>query len=97
MGFSVMAYSACFGGPMLNILLGIGISGAWMNAKNGGTPYPLQLSQNLIISASGLLFVLIITLIWVVCNDWLISRKLGIFMISTYLIFLGINLAFFVH
>ncbi|KAK5134302.1 hypothetical protein LTR08_006731 [Meristemomyces frigidus] len=30
LGYPVMALSACFGGPMLNILLGIGLSGSWI-------------------------------------------------------------------
>lgn len=30
LGYPVMALSACFGGPLLNILLGIGLSGSWI-------------------------------------------------------------------
>lgn len=40
-GFSAMAVSACFGGPLLNMLLGIGISCTILNATSG-QPIPLH-------------------------------------------------------
>ncbi len=37
-GFPRMGYSACFGGPLFNLLLGIGIPFSVAFAKNGGLP-----------------------------------------------------------
>lgn len=37
MGHPVMAISACFAGPLLNLLLGIGISGSWLLSRSNNT------------------------------------------------------------
>ena len=42
MGHPVMAISACFAGPLLNLLLGIGISGTWLLSGNRMSSIPNQ-------------------------------------------------------
>ncbi|PKY01301.1 sodium/calcium exchanger protein [Aspergillus campestris IBT 28561] len=84
LGYPVMALSACFGGPMLNILLGIGLGGLYMTlnanpetvAANGGS-YEIAISKVLIISGATLLITLVGLLIVVPMNKWVMDRKVG--------------------
>ncbi|PYH96989.1 sodium/calcium exchanger protein [Aspergillus ellipticus CBS 707.79] len=84
LGYPVMALSACFGGPMLNILLGIGLGGLYMtvNAKpetivaTGGS-YEIPVSKVLIISGATLLITLVGLLIVVPLNKWKMDQKIG--------------------
>lgn len=77
LGFPVMALSACFGGPMLNILLGIGISGLYMTISKGDPVYKIEVSSTLVISAATLLVTLLVLLVWVPFNKWMMSRRIG--------------------
>jgi len=45
----IMGFSACFGGPMLNILFGIGISVSYI-IHTTGPPYDLDFSTTLLVS-----------------------------------------------
>ncbi|RAL15673.1 sodium/calcium exchanger protein [Aspergillus homomorphus CBS 101889] len=84
LGYPVMALSACFGGPMLNILLGIGLGGLYMtvNAKpetivtHGGS-YEIEVSKVLVISGATLLITLLGLLVVVPLNGWRMDRKIG--------------------
>ncbi len=90
LGFPVMALSACFGGPMLNILLGIGVSGLYITIRHGAKahrkhpdrpieykPYEIEISTTLLISGITLLVTLVGLLMVVPLNGWKMDRKIG--------------------
>ncbi|KIX95998.1 uncharacterized protein Z520_08253 [Fonsecaea multimorphosa CBS 102226] len=90
LGYPVMALSACFGGPMLNILLGIGIGGLYMSISHAThkhakhpqkpikyKPYEIDVSTTLMISGITLLVTLVGLLIVVPLNGWRMDRKIG--------------------
>ncbi|CAI7594209.1 unnamed protein product [Penicillium glandicola] len=91
LGYPVMALSACFGGPMLNILLGIGLGGLYMTLKSGNqrhdealqggsptqVPYEIAISKVLVISGATLLVILVGLLIVVPMNKWRMDRRIG--------------------
>lgn len=85
-----MGFSACFGGPMLNILLGVGISGSYVISQTGQA-YLLPFGTTLFVSGIGLLTLLAATLLIVPLNGYRLSRSWGIFLIASYTIIMTIN------
>ncbi|TVY20568.1 putative cation exchanger [Lachnellula arida] len=105
LGYPVMALSACFGGPMLNILIGIGVSGLYMTIKESNAhhakhpdkkikykPYHIEVSRTLMVSAVTLLVTLMGLLIAVPMNKWVMSRRIGWGLIILWSISTIINL-----
>ncbi|KAA8576829.1 hypothetical protein EYC84_006876 [Monilinia fructicola] len=88
LGYPVMALSACFGGPMLNILIGIGHPNKDIKYK----PYQIEVSGTLMVSAITLLITLVGLLIVVPLNKWVMSRKIGWGLIILWSISTVINL-----
>ncbi|TFK28091.1 hypothetical protein FA15DRAFT_634275 [Coprinopsis marcescibilis] len=87
----IMGFSACFGGPMLNILLGVGLAGSYIMHQTN-EPYELHLSTTLLVSSMGLLALLAATLIYVPLNDYYLSRRWGVLLIFSYIGIMLINI-----
>jgi sodium/potassium/calcium exchanger 6 len=85
-----MGFSACFGGPMLNILLGVGISGSYI-IYHSGVPYHLHFSETLMVSAIGLLTLLVVTLVFVPWHGYFLTKQWGVFLIVCYTIIMSLN------
>ena len=97
LGYPVMALSACFGGPMLNILLGVGVSGTYLTVRRAAhkrlkhpdrpikyKPYDIEVSTTLMISGVTLLITLVGLLIVVPMNGWRMDRKIGMGLIALW-------------
>ncbi|EGF99829.1 uncharacterized protein MELLADRAFT_94077 [Melampsora larici-populina 98AG31] len=93
MGFQVMAISACYGSPLLNLLLGVGLSSTYLiGISESQGPYVIDFPLTLIVSAIGLLFILSATLIFVPLNGFRIDRRWGFTLIFSYLVIFSINI-----
>ncbi|KAI0136629.1 Sodium/calcium exchanger protein-domain-containing protein [Xylariales sp. AK1849] len=105
LGYPVMALSACFGGPMLNILLGIGLGGAYQiiqtaNRKHSKhpdrplqyKPYHIQVGGTLMVSAVVLLITLLVLLIVLPMSKWMMTRKIGFGLIALWAVGTTVNL-----
>lgn len=88
MGFPMMALSACFGGPMLNILVGVGVSGLVVMPPGG---FEIGLSHTLVISGITLLLTLVFLLVSVPLNKWRLSRTLGMTTVLFWVVATTIN------
>lgn len=86
----IMGFSACFGGPMLNILLGVGVTGTLIMHQTQ-EPYVLDLSHTLLVSSFGLLSLLAVTLIVVPMNGYYLSRKWGVVLVCWYIVIMATN------
>ncbi|ORX42589.1 hypothetical protein DM01DRAFT_1330046 [Hesseltinella vesiculosa] len=84
MGFPTMAISACYAGPLLNMVLGVGVSSTFQIWKAHGQPYQLVIPPTILVSAGGLLVVLLSTLFVVNMNGFYVNKKLGYWTMSVY-------------
>jgi sodium/potassium/calcium exchanger 6 len=106
LGYPVMALSACFGGPMLNILLGIGLSGTYIlvtgahhhQHKHPGSElryksYQIEVGRTLIVTGVTLLVTLVGLLVAVPLNKWVLSKRIGVALIMLWVTTTIVNVA----
>ncbi|KAI8817846.1 Sodium/calcium exchanger protein-domain-containing protein [Fimicolochytrium jonesii] len=88
MGYPAMAVGACFGSPMLNLVLGIGVTSTYITAKEG-VAYELTQSLVPIYACGGALMLgLCISLLYISTNDFAASRTFGMGCIAMYAVFM---------
>lgn len=88
MGYPTMAIAACFGGPMLNILLGVGLSGTYLIlfGPARGQPIHVAMGKTLLVSGVGLFAILVGTLVAVPLNGYRMSKRVGAALIAAWMV-----------
>ena len=77
---------------MLNMLLGVGISGSVVVRAQHNKPYVLDFSETLVVSAVGLLILLVATMVCVPLNGYHLTRSWGIFLVVSYVVIMVVNI-----
>lgn len=72
------------------MVLGVGISSTYQALKTG-VPYKLDIAPSILVSSTGLIIVLLSTLVVVNLNGYCINKELGWWMIIVYCICCVIN------
>ncbi|XP_043269137.1 mitochondrial sodium/calcium exchanger protein-like [Venturia canescens] len=96
-GFPRMGYSACFGGPLFNTLLGLGLSWALAAARHDNYRTKIRTSDMMPGCLTFLLASLIASLIYLNVTGFLARRSYGYLLFSLYAVFLFINILSEVH
>jgi sodium/potassium/calcium exchanger 6 len=91
-GAPKMAIGAIFGGPLLNILIGLGIAFTF-NAQSLQTGcFPLEADGNVSLGFIFLIFTIITSLIVVPIHNKWISKMYGVFLILVYVIYVVMSI-----
>ncbi|KAJ3011685.1 hypothetical protein HKX48_006709 [Thoreauomyces humboldtii] len=89
MGYPTMAVGACFGSPMLNLVLGIGVTSTYLTGTRG---QPYQIAQSLTpVYACGVALIvgLVGAVCWLPLNGFKATRKFGIASLLCYVVFMA--------
>ncbi|KAJ2160358.1 hypothetical protein GGF46_002306 [Coemansia sp. RSA 552] len=95
MGFPMMALSACFGGPMLCLLLGVGVAACanMARAGPGGGSFEIPMtSPTVLVSAACLLINSLMFLVLIPCQGYYMTRGAGIAALLVYLVGMTVNI-----
>lgn len=84
MGMPLMAYSACFGGPLLS-LSSLGICGLILGSKSDGN-LTFDFDSTLKITVCMLIVNILILFYVVPRNNWMIDKKIGTILVTSWMI-----------
>lgn len=90
-GHPVMALSACFGGPLLNILLGISVSGIYVSIRDLHTKrepesISLQVDKSLFIEAGMVLLTILFVFCAMIWTRWKFTKAVGLILIAVWVV-----------
>ena len=92
-----MALGACYGSPMLNIILGISVGiSLYLFSSNDNiwaSSFSLEpVSNRIIFCLIVIILNLIMTIVYVILNSYKMDFRLGMILFSSYFIFIVVNL-----
>ena len=89
MGYPEMSISACFAGPLLNLLMTMGVSGL---LKLGRGPSVLTRSVNVVFTYFGLLMMILLNLVVIPWHSFGIPRFYGLMLLVLYVVVVAVTI-----
>lgn len=86
-GLGEMAIAGCYGGPVFNILIGLGVSLVYASAQSYPEPFHFKLDTSSILSLSFLLFSLLSTVLIVSWRGYKIDKLFGVYLVTLYIVY----------
>ena len=91
-GYPRTGISACYGGPLMNTMLGIGIAWTIKCLTSGQSNFDLKFSPLELVSAAFLIFNLCVTLVVMTALGYKLNRIFGIYLLLYYALFLLVGI-----
>jgi sodium/potassium/calcium exchanger 6 len=91
-GKPMTGFSASYGSPLLNVLLGVGIGSLAAIALRGGS-YKVKLTTQLTVAIASLLFSLVASILLVILLKFTAHRLLGVLLVTSYIVFFVVLMA----
>lgn len=91
MGMPVMAFSACFGGPLLSIC-SLGLNAIIFMKRSKTSRIEIQFSNVLKVTLFALITTLLFLVVFIPRNNWMFDRKVGFILIAWWMVLMSLIL-----